>query len=210
MRNLERDWLATIAAAGATAHEPDAATAGAELLDRWGQPHRHHHDRGHLAEVLDAVDDLADLAADPVAVRLAAWFHDAVYDGRPGDDEEASAALAGQVLTALGVPGDRVAEVVRLVRLTASHDPDPADADGQVLCDADLAILAAPATRYARYAAAVRREYAHVPDDAFRAGRTAVLTGLAAGPLYRTARGHRRWDAAARANLEAELTDLRG
>lgn len=210
MRDLERDWLLTLRAAGATADEPGAVRAGAQLLSRWRQPHRRYHDAEHLAEVLDAVDVLADLAADPVTVRLAAWFHDAVYDGRPGDDEEASAELAGQLLGALGVHADRVAQVARLVRLTTRHDPGPDDPDGQVLCDADLAILAAPAERYTRYVEAVRQEYAQVPDDAFRVGRAAVLERLARGQLYRTGRAHDRWDAAARSNLATELRMLRG
>jgi predicted metal-dependent HD superfamily phosphohydrolase len=208
MRDLERDWLHTIRTAGSTVDDAHAARAGADLLARWQQSHRHYHDREHLAEVLDAVDLLGDLATDLPAVRLAAWFHDAVYAGRPGDDEEASAVVAGQVLAALRVPARRVAEVVRLVRLTARHDPADDDLDGQVLCDADLAILAAPPDRYARYCRAVRAEYAQVPDDAFRAGRAAVLEGLATGRLYRTTRGHECWDAAARFNLERELSDL--
>jgi predicted metal-dependent HD superfamily phosphohydrolase len=209
VRDLEREWLLTVRAAGSTAAEADVVRAGADLLTRWQQPHRCYHGVEHLTEVLDAVDLLADQATDIAAVRLAAWFHDAVHDGRPGDDEEASAAVAGQMLTAVGVPEGRVAEVARLVRLTAGHDPAPDDTDGQVLCDADLAILAAPTDRYARYRTAVRAEYGHVPDDAFRAGRAAVLQRLAKGPIFRTARGHDRWDAAARANLEAELTALR-
>jgi predicted metal-dependent HD superfamily phosphohydrolase len=54
----------------------------------------------------------------------------------------------------------------------------------------------------------VRAEYAQVPDDAFRAGRAAVLRGLATGRLYRTTRAHDRWDGAARANLDAEVNAL--
>ncbi|GAB1817404.1 hypothetical protein HerbRD11066_05680 [Herbidospora sp. RD11066] len=44
---------------------------------------------------------MKDHADDLRAVRLAAWFHDAVYDGRPGIDEERSAQLAQSRLTAL-------------------------------------------------------------------------------------------------------------
>jgi predicted metal-dependent HD superfamily phosphohydrolase len=53
-----------------------------ELLARWSEPHRRHHDGAHLREVLDAVTLLAEhgLVFDRDAVNLAAWFHDAVYD----------------------------------------------------------------------------------------------------------------------------------
>jgi len=95
------------------------------------------------------------------------------------------------------------------VLLTAGHDPAPDDADGAVLCDADLAILAADPEAYAAYTRAVRAEYAHVPDDAFRTGRAAVLQGLLDLPaLFRTPHGHAMWEPRARANLRTELRNL--
>jgi predicted metal-dependent HD superfamily phosphohydrolase len=78
-----------------------------------------------------------------------------------------------------------------------------------VLCDADLAILAAPPAAYAAYTAAVRQEYHFVPDDAFRAGRAAVLRRLLELPrLFRTPYGRRAWEATARYNLTGELEML--
>ncbi|HEU4490651.1 MAG TPA: hypothetical protein VFR74_07250 [Jiangellales bacterium] len=190
---------------------PGAQAVGRDLMTRWSEPHREYHDVAHLRAVLDAVDLLAEHAVDLAAVRLAAWFHDAVYQGEAGTDEEASAVLAERVLQSVGVPRDRVAEVARLVRLTAGHDPEPGDADGAVLCDADLAVLGSDRQDYAAYVAAVRREYAAVPDDAFRAGRAAVLDRLLGlDPLYRTATARRLWADRAAANLRAELDRLRG
>jgi predicted metal-dependent HD superfamily phosphohydrolase len=209
--DLHEDWAATLRAAGATADDDTVAAAGADLLNRWREPHRRYHDAEHLAEVLAAVDDLAADAADVPAVRLAAWFHDAVYDGRPGDDEQRSADLAVEVLTRLGVPAERSDHVADLVRTTLHHDPAPGDPDGAVLCDADLAILAADADRYAGYVRAVRAEYAHVPEPMFRSGRAMVLKALEAMPrLYRTAAARQRWEEPARANLARELGELQG
>lgn len=190
---------------------PAARAVGAELVARWAEPHRRYHTTDHLAAVLGAVTELAADAADPDAVRLAAWFHDAVYDGRPGTDEARSAQLARARLPRLGLPPRRVEEVERLVRLTATHDPQPGDVDGAVLADADLAVLGGAPEAYASYAAAVRAEYAHVPDDAFRAGRSAVLGRLLAAPrLFHTTRGRALWEERARANLGTELTALSG
>lgn len=166
---------------------------------------RGYHDLRHLTEVLERLDELG--AADDTEVVLAAWFHDAVYDGA-GDDEERSALLAEAELG--GMPVD-VAEVARLVRLTVDHRPAPDDRPGALLCDADLAILAAPPERYAEYVADVRREYAAVPDEDFRRGRLAVLEGLAAKPtLFHTAYARDAWEPAARRNLTAEIASLRG
>jgi predicted metal-dependent HD superfamily phosphohydrolase len=184
---------------------------GRDLLRRWSEPHRRYHDVRHLTAVLDAVDELAAEADDARAVRLAAWFHDAVYTGRPGADERDSALLADSVLHAAGLDDALVAEVVRLVELTDGHDPAPGDRNGGVLCDADLAVLGGDPAEYAGYAAAVREEYAHVPEEEFRRGRTAVLDKLLArGPLFSTATARDRWEERARHNLETELILLRG
>jgi predicted metal-dependent HD superfamily phosphohydrolase len=200
MAELSARWAAV------AGDSPASSELGAELLRRWSEPHRRYHTTTHLAACLDAVDVLADLADDVRAVRLAVWFHDAVHDGRPGADEAASAALAEQRLPALGLAPAEVAEVARLVRLTAGHDPAPGDADGAVLCDADLSVLAGEPDAYAAYAAAVRAEYAHVPDDAFAHGRREVLEALLSrAPLYRTAVGRERWEDRARRNVNTEL-----
>jgi predicted metal-dependent HD superfamily phosphohydrolase len=183
--------------------------SGQALLDRWSEPHRHYHDIGHLRAVLRAVDGLGHEARDVRAVRLAAWFHDAVYTGRPGKDEQASAELAASVLPSLGVGAELTAEVVRLVELTATHDPAPGDANGMVLCDADLAVLGGEPAEYADYAAAVRAEYGDVPGEEFRTGRIAVLQRLIAHqPLFLTSTGQSRWEQAARRNVATELTLL--
>ncbi len=179
------------------------------LAERYREPHRRYHDLRHLQEVLQTVDELADAADDVEAVRWAAWFHDAVYDVHRDDNEERSAQLAERDLAALGLDRAMVSEVSRLVRLTATHQPEDDDANGAVLCDADLRILAADPWRHAEYVADVRAEYAHVPDAEFRAGRAAVLRALlSSGRLFRTERAYTRWEERARANLAAELRRL--
>lgn len=174
------------------------------------EPHRRYHDLRHLRGVLDYVEELAPLAADADAVRLAAWYHDAVYAGS-SDDEELSARKAESDLAALGVPAGLVAEVARLVRMTVEHDPGPGDSNGAVLSDADLATLALPPEQYQDNGTAIRAEYTHVPEDHFRAGRARMVESLLAMPaLYRTPLARQRWEQAARANLAAELAELNG
>lgn len=187
---------------------PGALDTGRALLDSWSEPHRRYHSVAHLRGILKAVEELADAADDADAVRLAAWYHDAVYNCLP-DDEEQSARRAQSDLTDLGVAAPLVDEVGRLVRLTVTHDPQPGDHNGAVLCDADLAALAVPSDDYRRNTAAIRAEYSHIGEDAFRKGRTSVLEGLLAGPaVYRTEAARQRWEAAAQRNLRAELAAL--
>jgi predicted metal-dependent HD superfamily phosphohydrolase len=175
----------------------------------YDDPGRGYHDRRHLTEVLEHVDELME-ADDPAreAVLLAAWFHDAVYEGS-AEDEERSALLAEQALE--GARAALAAEVGRLVRLTRTHRPADDDVPGLVLCDADLAILGADEDRYASYVRGVRSEYAHVPDADFAAGRSSVLRDLLAKPaLFATPVARERWEERARRNVERELRELVG
>ncbi|MFD7505779.1 hypothetical protein [Streptomyces sp. NPDC059850] len=187
---------------------PDPDPYGRDLLSRWAEPQRRYHTTDHLIAVLDRVDELLPhvQAPDPDAIRLAAWFHDAVYLPDRSTNEDRSARLAERALPEAGVPEARVAETARLVRLTTDHDPADGDTNGEVLCDADLAVLAGSPEDYSAYAAAVREEYAFVPDDTFREGRANVLRHLLGLPrLFRTPIGHDRWEPAARRNMTTEL-----
>ncbi len=172
-----------------------------ELVAAYAADGRSYHDTRHLSEVLDRLDDLG---CDDVVVRLAAWFHDAVYDAVAGD-EERSAVWAERAL-----PSEVAGEVARLVRVTTDHDPAPDDLAAQQLCDADLAILASPPQRYEEYARDVRVEYAAVPDTDFALGRGAILAELLDRPwLFHTVLGRALWEAPARANVAIELERLR-
>jgi predicted metal-dependent HD superfamily phosphohydrolase len=190
-------------------HTADSAAidAGRAVIECWAEPHRRYHAVRHLCDVLARVEELAGHATDPDAVRLAAWYHDIVYQGRP-DDEERSAQRAESDLTALGLDPALVAEVGRLVRLTVTHRPAADDLNGQALCDADLGVLGIEPQLYRENTAAVRAEYAHVPDSEFRAGRARVIRELLAGPLFYTPLARHRYESQARANLADELAAL--
>jgi len=184
---------------------PDHLPLRDELLAAWDRDG--YHDRRHLEEVLDRLDVLASAGAgfDPTIVALAAWFHDAVYDGAD-DDEERSALWAESAL-----PATYADEVARLVRVTLEHRPASDDLAGAALSDADLGILAAPRERYDAYVAGVRADFAHVDDEDFRAGRAAVLRDLVGrAQLFSTPQARELWEDAARANLERELAGLSG
>ncbi|MEU4268757.1 hypothetical protein [Streptomyces sp. NPDC026092] len=201
-------WTSTLLAARGS-DLPPAEPYGRNLLTRWSEPQRRYHTVDHLRAVLDRIDELPHVGGDVELVRLAAWFHDAVYRPDRSENEERSATLAEKALTEAGLDAHEVAEVARLVRVTVTHDPAEGDANGEILCDADLAILATDEGTYGGYVRAVREEYAFVPDDAFRQGRAAVLRQLLALPrLFRTEYGATHWEARARRNVEGELAGL--
>jgi predicted metal-dependent HD superfamily phosphohydrolase len=187
---------------------PGAAATGRALLASWTEPHRRYHTVSHLRDVLTHVEELADNAADPDAVRLAAWYHDCVYQGQP-DDEERSARRAEAELAALDLTPSLIAEVARLVRLTIRHEPEDGDRNGVVLCDADLAVLGIEPDRYRANSAAIRTEYPHVRDRDYRARRARVVRALLSGPaVYHSPAARSRWESRARANLTEELRTL--
>ncbi|MER7000609.1 hypothetical protein [Streptomyces sp. NPDC000410] len=209
LATLRHRWVAALLAIREDPCFPDPRPYADNLLARWSEPQRRYHTVDHLAAVLDRIDTLEQYADDPDLVRLAAWFHDAVYLPERSTNEERSARLAERALPEAGLTTKDTNEVARLVRLTTTHAAQDGDSNGMVLCDADLAVLASPPRAYAAYAAAVREEYAFVPDDAFREGRAAVLRQLLGLPrLFRTPYGEREWEAAARANIQAELERL--
>lgn len=209
-------WVRACLGAGATAPADQIELAGERLLARWTEPGRHYHNTRHLAEVLAHVDELAEEAHEPDLVRLAAWYHGAIFDAaerasyahRGGEDERASAALARLELGELGLPARAVERVADLVSALERHSPLLSDDDCAVLCDADLAMLAAEPQRYKAYLADVRAEYAHIPVEEFVRARIAILRRLRERPqLFASPLAH-GWEEPARQNVDAELQRL--
>ncbi|WP_372593654.1 hypothetical protein [Actinotalea sp.] len=209
-------WQRSVAGAGATADPGAIRAVGEALLDRWSQPDRHFHNLRHLADVLARVDELASETHEPELVRLAAWYHGAIftsaekasYANRGGEDEQASAVLAREELTALGLPPASVERVVTLVTALTRHQPRPDDFDCAVLCDADLSVLAGDPQRYKTYLSEIRAEYAHLPVEAFVRARIAILRKLDQRPTLFSSPLGAAWEEPARQNLGAELQRL--
>jgi predicted metal-dependent HD superfamily phosphohydrolase len=205
-------WVRAVRSLGGDRHV--AARAAADLSARYAEPHRRYHDRAHLHAVLRDSATLAGALRLPEPERAlltaAVCAHDVVYDGRPGDDERRSAEWARGWLARAGVTDARVARVEQLVLATLDHSPPSGDLTAAALLDADLAILGADRETYDGYRAAVRAEYAAYDDRTWRTGRARVMSALAArDPLYATAPGRERWEAAAKANIARELAGLR-
>ena len=199
------------------------AELGESLLQAWEQPHRAYHHSGHLSQMLSDLDRLYAHRAQgstPLALILAAWFHDAVYEGAPGEDErrsEQQASASLKPLVTVGLLTDQELQMVSLlVRATATHElPESADlpagyepADIQLFLDADMAILAADSARYRRYLRGVRNEYSHFDDEAFRTGRTTFLRSiLGRERIFLSEEALKLWEEPARANLCTELSE---
>ena len=206
-------FVRSVIAAGGTAQPEEIRSTGEALLERWRAPERRFHNLKHLLSVLSRVDELTEETHEPDLVRLAAWYHGAVFASdlaatqanRGGEDEEASADVALRDLTALGVPEARAQRVHDMVLHLTRHTTDPSDSDSAVLCDADLAMLAVEPQRYKAYLEELRAEYQHIPQPDFLRARQRILRKLLARPSLFVSPLSERWEEPARQNVTAEL-----
>ncbi|WP_345237185.1 hypothetical protein [Hymenobacter saemangeumensis] len=182
-----------------------------KLMAAYQAPERHYHTLAHIGALLNRAEQVQLL--DPDVVKLAIWFHDAVYNALKSDNEARSAAWALDFLTYSTLEPSRCRRVAYLIERTHDHTQaqPPDDADLLFFLDADLSILGAPEPDYWEYARQVRREYRVVPDVLYRPGRCKVLEKMLATPkLFRTAEMHEKLEASARRNLQAELQAWKG
>jgi predicted metal-dependent HD superfamily phosphohydrolase len=205
---LSTTWRRLAQRQGASASAAEAVLD--DLIHSYLEPARQYHTLEHIAVLLRQLETHKTGFDDGDAVALAIIFHDAVYDPRRQDNEQQSAALARQRLTALGFAADLIDRVAHYIEATQHGRPsDTEDPSLALLLDLDLSTLAAAPDAYRLYASAIRREYAHVPDALYRLGRRQVLEGfLARDHIYRTPRLAELWEARARANISAEIADL--
>ena len=176
----------------------------------YAEPHRRYHTRRHIEQCLALLDRVPDLMdSERRVLTWAIWWHDAIYDPAASDNEARSAELARRELRDLDASIHEREEVARLIRLTAGHKVETEDRLGEILVSIDLAILGARPAAYDTYAGEVRAEYAHVPDDAWTRGRTAVLQHFLDAPvIYPDPVLRDRFEARARANLAREIASL--
>jgi predicted metal-dependent HD superfamily phosphohydrolase len=201
---LEARWTGLLTGLGCS---PEAAgRAFTDLAAAYSSPGRHYHTLDHVRDVLETATSLWGGPVPLPALLLAAWLHDVIYDTHAADNEERSADHARELLRPLRPPAALLDETARLILLTKGHRAEAGDRAGQVLLDADLAVLGADEATYDRYTAAIRREYAWVPEEQYRAGRTQVLEDFLRRPrIYHTEEMQARAEAAARRNLLREV-----
>ena len=142
-------------------------------------PARGYHGWDHPLALLRHFEGVRDRLHDPIAVEAAILFHDAIYDPKRSDNEPLSAKLAAQVLEGRVEP-DTLARTVRMIEATQFHalrDDISAEEghDTAIFLDLDLSILGASPEAFDAYEEGVRKEYGFVPEDAFKAGRAAIL-----------------------------------
>lgn len=206
--DLAPAWQGLMAQLGVAQDVAQPVFAG--LCRRYSESGRFYHTLAHIAHVLADIERAAPTltAVDVNAVRLAAWFHDAVYDSRANDNEERSAEYACETLRQFGLSDEMTARVRQLILATKTHQAPDGAAACQLLLDADLAILGAAEADYRAYAAAIRQEYAWVPEEQYCAGRSRVLKTFLQRPRLFLTPPFAALEEPARANLAREMREL--
>lgn len=179
------------------------------VQERYSENHRHYHNAEHIAECLSELESLKVVGEPDLALELAVWLHDVIYDPHRSDNEDQSIQFAEKLLVDAGVSKDITAKVGRLIDVTR-HSGTPDDQLERWMVDIDLAILGREPKRFWRYEEAIRAEYDFVPETIFHAKRTEILEGfLQRTSIYHCKVFHDRYERQARENLAASVAKLR-
>jgi predicted metal-dependent HD superfamily phosphohydrolase len=179
------------------------------LLARYSAQERYYHNTAHIVDCLRQLEAFEKASKVTVQdhVRLAVFYHDAIYDPRRHDNEAQSASLARKELAPFVDPGslDAIGDLIQ----ATDHKQPPANGVAAQIVDADLSILGTSPELFDRYEAAIRAEYSWVPEEKFRAGRAAVLKHfLAREQIYTTHWFHEQYEGITRVNLSRSLAAL--
>jgi predicted metal-dependent HD superfamily phosphohydrolase len=175
------------------------------LVLAYEEPERAYHSYAHIRDCFDVFTKLSHLAQRSWEIRIALWFHDAVYDSKRSDNELRSAEWAKETAIRFGV-APAVAHRIHGLVMATRHQAVPADADQQVLVDVDLSILGAEGYRFAEYERGIRWEYRWVPRPLFKGKRKAILKSfLEREWIYNTRECRELYEQRARENLARSI-----
>jgi predicted metal-dependent HD superfamily phosphohydrolase len=172
------------------------------MMRAWDEPQRRYHNADHLLDVLTVLDQYVGKPSREL--RIAAWFHDYVYEPGATDNEARSAAAALDFCQQNHIDATTTQAIEALIHSTihgGSHAPT-------LLSEADLVVLARPWEQYQAYVVQVREEYSMFEDSRFRAGRLAFLNQMLAQPAIFTWKEFLACEGQAQHNLRREQVEL--
>lgn len=160
----------------------------------------HYHTHQHIVECLGLFHQVKDQLHDPVAVELAIWFHDVIYDPQAVNNEEQSAKLMKKHCVGI-LKKEKLEKVAQWIIATKKHQPSK-DHDLNYLLDIDLAILGNSPQRFSEYEQQIKNEYSWVEPELYKIKRAEVLNHFyQMQPLYQTEYFRDLFEARAKCNL---------
>ncbi len=178
------------------------------LINAYGEKHRGYHDLSHIEACLTLLDEVSHLASNTESLKIAFWFHDAIYKAFSRTNEADSADLAIRFLKENGSSQQFQKTVYNLIMVT-EHKSLPSTQDEKIMVDIDLSILGTDSERYALYKKGVRKEYKLVPMFIYRKKRKEILEEfLNRSPIYHIEYFQNKFEVMARRNIEQEIAEL--
>lgn len=144
---------------------------------------RHYHSAEHIRSCLENLEEIKKNSkfieyVDYIAIELAIWFHDFIYDTRKNNNEALSALAAKQFIFGMLNNNTSLAKKVESLILFTKHDREPENIEEKILSDIDLFILSAyDVIEYdgEGYLSNIRKEYYWAPDFVYYPGRLKIL-----------------------------------
>ena len=185
-----------------------AETVYGRLIELYGEPHRRYHTLNHIRHCLREFDRAAARMADPDAVEMALWFHDAIYQPGARDNERRSADLFRQWSGGRADPvfQQRVDDLI----MATTHREPPDRGDAGFVVDIDLSSFGLPWEACERDGRLIRAEFAGVADDRYYPDHLRFLRALQGrSTFFCTEFFRQRYEPVARENLARIIADLR-
>jgi predicted metal-dependent HD superfamily phosphohydrolase len=156
-----------------------------DVHELYSSADRHYHTGAHIQHCLGRLDEVRHLLDDPLAVELAIWFHDVIYEIGGDENERLSARFF--LNRSRGVlRNDQRARVARHI-LATIHPSDPTDPDTQFIVDIDLSSFSLSWPQFLRDSVNVRRESTTSSHVEYAERQEGFLEELCSGtPFYKT------------------------
>lgn len=170
------------------------------LIAAYTEKHRAYHTVQHIVECLALFESVRDQLDDPIAVEMAIWFHDVIYDPKASDNELRSAMLMEQYCQNI-LNEQQIEKIYTWIVATQQHQPSH-ESDLNYLLDIDLAILGSATARFQSYEQQIQIEYGWVEQNIYEIKRQKVLKHFyQMNPIYQTLYFHHHHEKQAKINL---------
>ncbi len=175
------------------------------LEQKYGETHRKYHTLEHIASCLALFPLVRPHCFVPEAVRLALWFHDAVYNPQRHDNEEKSAEFFSECFQGKYLYR-RFMELTQDLILATKHINPMVGGTKRALIELDLSILGASEAEYDKYEQGIRQEYGFIPDEAFYPRRAKFMLAIEArDPIFHIPEMKSRFEKQAHDNIRRAL-----
>lgn len=183
----------------------------AEIETAYNSPGRYYHSLHHIGNLLNLADQYQNELHDKEIIDFVIYYHDIIYDVARSDNEERSAAIAGDRLTVLKLPQKKIVSIVRYIIASKTHELNEADRQTDLawFLDFDMSALGADWGIYYQYLQDVRKEYSIYPNHQYKTGRSRFLQRTLSMPfVFNTSQFRKDYEERARANMQKELNML--